>query len=210
MERNDRGAPPPDLPPDLPPAASAPAPRPAEATLAVDRAQALSEAELTELAEAAAAAIMDGGGFGWVKPQPRDTLARYFRGVLLVPERSLFVARLDGTIVGAAQLVRPPRNNEAQAFSGQFTHFFIAPYARGHGLARLLIRRVEEYAAAIGVRVLNLDVRETQESAIHLFEAAGFVRWGTHPAYAQVGGRVIAGHFYFKRLAATGRRAKDS
>ncbi len=206
MERNDRGAPAPDLPHE----ASAPAPQPARPTLAVDRAQSLSETELSELAEAAAAAIMDGGGFGWVKPQPRDTLARYFRGVLLVPERSLFVARLDGTIVGAAQLVRPPRNNEAQAFSAQLMHFFIAPYARGHGLARQLIRRVEAYAAAIGVRVLNLDVRETQESAIHLFEAAGFVRWGTHPAYAQVGGRVIAGHFFFKRLAATGRRAKDS
>jgi ribosomal protein S18 acetylase RimI-like enzyme len=67
---------------------------------------------------------------------------------------------------------------------------------------------VEDYAAAIGVRVLNLDVRETQETAIHLFEAAGFVRWGTHPAYAQVGGRVIAGHFYYKRLAPTARRPK--
>lgn len=205
MERNDRGSPPPELPRE----ASATSSR-AQARPSVDRAQTLDETELTELAEAAAAAIMDGGGFGWVKPQPRDTLARYFRGVLLVPERSLFVARLDGTIVGAAQLVRPPRNNEAQAFSAQLMHFFLAPYARGHGLARLLIRRVEDYAAAIGVRVLNLDVRETQESAIHLFEAAGFVRWGTHPAYAQVGGRVIAGHFYFKRLAPTGRRTKGS
>jgi hypothetical protein len=36
-------------------------------------------------------------------------------------------------VVGSAQLVRPPRNNEAQAFSAQITHAFIAPYARGHG-----------------------------------------------------------------------------
>ena len=89
-------------------------------------------------------------------------------------------------------------------------HFFIAPYARGHGLARLLVRRVEDYAAAIGVRVLNLDVRETQASAIHLFEAAGFLRWGTHPAYAQVGGKVIAGHFYYKRLAPAPRRGRGA
>jgi ribosomal protein S18 acetylase RimI-like enzyme len=205
MDRDDHASPPSDLVRE----ASASAAR-REPTLSVDRAQTLDETELTELAEAAAAAILDGGGFGWVKPQPRDTLARYFRGVLLVPERSLFVARLDGTIVGAAQLVRPPRNNEAQAFSAQLMHFFIAPYARGHGLARLLIQRVEDYAAAIGVRVLNLDVRETQEGAIHLFEAAGFVRWGTHPAYAQVSGRVIAGHFYFKHLAPTRRRTRGS
>lgn len=207
MERNDRGGPTSELHAEV--AASART-EGAAPHLAVDRAQTLSESELTELAEAAAAAIMDGGGFGWVKPQPRDMLARYFRGVLLVPERSLFVARLDGVIVGAAQLLRPPRNNEAQAFSAQLMHFFIAPYARGHGLARLLIRRVEDYAAAIGVRVLNLDVRATQEGAIHLFEAAGFVRWGTHPAYARVGGDVIAGHFYYKRLAPTARRAKGA
>ncbi len=53
----------------------------------------------------------------------------------------LFVARLDGVIVGAAQLVRPPRNNEAQAFAATLMHAFIAPYARGHGLARLLTPR---------------------------------------------------------------------
>ncbi|WP_114374132.1 GNAT family N-acetyltransferase [Elioraea thermophila] len=178
--------------------------------LAVDRVQALTERELGELAEATAAAIIEGGGFGWVKPQPRDTLARYFQGVLLVPERSLFVARMDGVIVGAAQLVRPPRNNEAQAFSAQLMHFFLAPYARGFGLARLLLRRVEEYAAAIGVRVLNLDVRATQTGAIQLFESGGYRRWGTHPAYALIDGKTIAGHFYYKELSPTGRRARGS
>jgi RimJ/RimL family protein N-acetyltransferase len=48
--------------------------------------------------------------------------------------------------------------------------------------------------------VLNLDVRETQESAIKLFEALGYIRWGTHPAYARVDGRTVAGHFYHKLL----------
>ncbi|MFQ3622947.1 MAG: GNAT family N-acetyltransferase [Acetobacteraceae bacterium] len=178
--------------------------------LAVDRVQALSEGELGELAEATAAAIVEGGGFGWVKPQPRETLARYYQGVLLVPERSLFVARLDGIIVGAAQLVRPPRNNEAQAFSAQLMHFFLVSYARGHGLARLLVRRVEEHASAVGVRVLNLDVRATQASAIALFEGLGFVRWGTHPAYARVNAETVAGHFYYKELAPPSRRARGA
>ena len=62
----------------------------------------------------------------------------YFRGVLLVPERELFVARLNGEIVGSAILVRPPRNNEAQAFAAHLMHSYVAPYARGHGLARML------------------------------------------------------------------------
>ncbi|WP_239451660.1 GNAT family N-acetyltransferase [Elioraea rosea] len=171
-------------------------------SLSVERVTDVTDEALAELCEAASAAIMDGGGFGWVKPQPRDVLARYWKGVLLVPERELFVAKLDGAIVGSAQLVRPPRNNEAQAFAATMMHFFIAPYARGFGLARLLISRVEEGARALGYKVLNLDVRETQTGAIALFESLGFVRWGTHPAYAQVNGRVIAGHFYHKLLEA--------
>ena len=89
----------------------------AEAELAVERIEAFSEEDMHALCEATDAAIIDGGGFGWVTPPGRRALETYFRGVLLVPERELFVARLNGTIVGSAILVRPPRNNEAQAFA---------------------------------------------------------------------------------------------
>jgi ribosomal protein S18 acetylase RimI-like enzyme len=177
--------------------------RPTTATplLAVERAGALCDDDLDQLCEAAAAAIIEGGGFGWVRPQPRAVLETHFRGVLLVPERALFLARLDGVVVGSAQLIRPPRNNEAQAFAATLAHAFVAPYARGHGLARLLIRRAEEYAAAMGTKVLNLDLRETQSAAIALYESLGYRSWGTHPAYAMVGGQLVAGRAYFKQLA---------
>ena len=170
--------------------------------LAVDRATELPDEDLLALCEAADAAILDGGGFGWVKSPGREALSRYFRGVMLVPERSLYLARLDGIIVGCAQLVRPPRNNEAQAFGAQLMHAFIAPYARGHGLARLLTERVEDAARTLGYQVLNLDVRETQEPAITLYESLGYERWGIHPCYARVGGRTIRGMYYMKRLQA--------
>jgi ribosomal protein S18 acetylase RimI-like enzyme len=168
--------------------------------LAVERAERLSDADLADLAEATDAAIIEGGGFGWVEPQGRAALERHFRGVLLVPERELFVARLDGHPVGSALLVRPPRNNEAQAFAATLTHAYIAPYARGFGLARLLVEKLEERAAALGHRVINLDVRETQATAIALFESLGYLHWGTHPYYARVKGQTVAGHFYTKTL----------
>ena len=57
---------------------------------------------------------------------------------------------------------------------------------------------VQEGARAAGFAILNLDVRATQEAAIHLYEAMGFQRWGTHPAYALVDGKVIQGHYYFQ------------
>ena len=173
---------------------------PLKTELAVERLAAFEEDDLHALCEAADAAIIEGGGFGWIKPPGRLALERYFRGVLLVPERELFVGRLDGTIVGSAQLVRPARNNEAQAFAATLMHAFVAPYARGHGLARALTRRVEEGARALGYHVLNLDVRETQTAAIALYESLGYTRWGEHPSYARAGGRTIRGYFYYKLL----------
>lgn len=181
-----------------------------DSRLDVELVAALSDHEMAELCEATDAAIIEGGGFGWVEPQGRAALERHFRGVLLVPERELLVARLDGHVVGSVQLVRPPRNNEAQAFSATLTHCYIAPYGRGHGLARLMIDRVEQRAAALGHRVLNLDVRETQRTAILLFETMGYTRWGTHPAYARVDGQTVAGHYYYKLLEpGRGRRSTE-
>ena len=113
-------------------------------TLSVDRVSSISDDDLASLCEAADAAIIGGGGFGWLNPPGRQALERYFRGVLLVPERELFLARMDNVVVGSAQLVRPPRNNEAQAFAAQLMHAFVAPFARGHGLAHAPGRPVEQ------------------------------------------------------------------
>lgn len=169
---------------------------------AVELLKALKAADLSDLCDAAEAAIADGGGFGWVKKPPRHIMEAYWKGLLLVPDRYLFVARLDGTIAGSAVLTRPPRNNEAQALSAHLTGTFIAPWARGHGLSRQLIERVEGHARGLGTEVLNLDVRATQTAAIQVFESLGYRRWGTHPAYARVGGEIVQGHFYWKPLAA--------
>lgn len=158
------------------------------------------EADLHALAEAATAAVLDGGGFGWAKPPKAALVEQYFRGVLLVPERELIVGRMDGVIYGAVQLQLPSRNNEVQAFAVSIQHHFVAPYARGHGLARAILLCAEERARSLGYRVLNLDVRETQDAAIAMYEAAGYIRWGTHPVYARVKGVTLGGHFYYKLL----------
>lgn len=166
----------------------------------VERIEGISDFDLADLCEAAEAAIIDGGGFGWLNPPPRQVLESYWHGVLLIPGRSLFIARLNGSIVGSAQLVRPARNNEAQAFAASVTTNFVAPFARGHGLARDLTLAVERVAREDGFTLLTLDVRETQSAAIQLYESLGFERWGTNPNYAVVDGRMIAGHYYAKRL----------
>lgn len=160
----------------------------------------LSGSDLNDLCDATDAAIQAGGGFGWVKLPARDILERYWKGVLTMPQRLLFVARLDSVICGTAQLVLPPKNNEAQSFAVQLTTNFIAPWARGYGLAQMLLAKVEESAKGKGFSIINLDVRETQGAAIKLYESKGYVHVGTHPCYARVDGEVVAGRYYYKTL----------
>lgn len=152
--------------------------------------------DLHDLCDATEAAIREGGGFGWVNVPGRDVLERYWKGVLVVPDRRLFVARLDGVICGSSQIVRPPKNNEAQAHLAQLTTTFIAPWARGHGLSKLLTLTLLKAAKASGVRTVNLDVRETQEAAIALYRSLGFSEFGQHPHYAEVNGKIIKGIYF--------------
>ena len=168
--------------------------------IAVERLTQYSGTDLDDLCEATESAILEGGGFGWIKAPPRQVLENYWKGMLLVPERRLVVGRLDGVIAGSVQLSRAPRNNEAQAFAGTVTSAFVAPWARGRGIARAVVTRLEALARELGLVVLNLDLRDTQRAAIGLYESLGYQRWGTHPCYAQVDARVIPGHYYYKRL----------
>ena len=181
------------------PDAETPLPR-----IAVETVSKLKGSDIDDLCEAAELAIRAEGGFGWLNPPAREVMERYWRGVLTVPERTLFVARVDGVIGGSVQLVRPPRNNEAQAKGVHLNTAFMAPWARGHGLARMLLEAAEERAKQDKFAVANMDVRETQTAAIVLCETLGYTLWGVHPCYARVDGVYVPGRFYFKDLTQSG------
>jgi ribosomal protein S18 acetylase RimI-like enzyme len=162
----------------------------------------LSVGDLNDLCDATEAAIEAGGGFGWVHLPNRNMLERFWQGVMAMPVRMLFIARLDGVICGAAQLVRPAKNNEAQASSVTLTGLFISPWARGQGLSRRLLDLVEKTAEKEEYKVMNLDLRETQTAAINLYETNGYQLIGTHPNYAMIDNKFIAGRYYYKLLSA--------
>ncbi len=170
-------------------------------TLSVERPEKLAGRDLRALTRATVAAIEDRIGFGWVKPPSRRRLDAYWRGVLLVPERELHLGRVDGDIAGSVQLVKPAATYEAGNFAASIDTHFVAPWARGHGLARELLEAAEESARGQGYTVVRLDVRVTQERAIGLYESCGYERWGTLDRYHLVDGAMVAGHFYVKDLA---------
>ena len=160
----------------------------------------LSKVDLQELCDATEEAILAGGGFGWVSPPSIRTLQNYWKGVLLIPERTLILGKLDSVVAGSVQLIKPNKNNEAQAHSCLLSTFFFAPWARGFGLAKAVFQKAEKKAKNEGFKVITLEVRETQHRAIQLYEQAGFIKSGTNPKSVYVNGKYIAGHYYYKEL----------
>ena len=175
-------------------------PKPQEPDIGIEILNEFSTADLNDLCDATDAAIEDGGGFGWVHLPAREILERYWQGVLAMPARYLLVARLDGVICGTCQLIKPPTNNEAQGHAITLTTNFVAPWARGYGLAKMLVKEAEKLAKKNGFKVINLDVRETMTAAMKLYESQGFQRVGHHPYYAVVDGKVLEGYYYCKIL----------
>lgn len=168
--------------------------------LSVEKKTTLNDAEVSQLVTATEDAIRDGIGFNWLTPPLPETIESYWRGVLMVPSRSLFIAKLDNTIVGAIQLVRPSKAKETSAFAAMIEAHFVAPWARGHGLALQLLDAAEREAAKDGFSVINLSVRETQTRALAIYRDHGYIEWGTMPYYEYVNASMVSGHFFYKKL----------
>jgi len=166
----------------------------------IERITELNGADLEDLCEASNQAILDGNGFGWLTPPERSVQEAFWNGVVTIPVREVYVARLEGGIVGSGQLVKPFSNNEAGAHIAQISTFFIAPYARGHGLGIGLLSVIEQSAARQGFRILEVDVRETQTAAISLIENNGFEKWAVKKEYAWNGEKFVDGIYYKKNL----------
>jgi ribosomal protein S18 acetylase RimI-like enzyme len=169
-------------------------------SIKTERITQLKQADMMSLCEATEAAIRDGIGFNWVTPPSREVLEAYWRGVLLVPERLLFAARLHGNLVATIQLVKPSPSKQTMAFAASISNHFVAPWARKHGLAKALLTTAEEEARHLGFTILNLTVRNTQEAAINLYVESGYIRWGEHPAFELINGKLVGGHFFYKQL----------
>ena len=82
-----------------------------------------------------------------------------------------FVAHLDGAPVAHAALV------DAAAWgagTGELKRLYVAPAARGHGVARRLVGYVEQAAAGLGLSRVVLDTGIRQPEAIALYRSLGY------------------------------------
>ncbi len=157
--------------------------------------------DLNNLCDATELAIKDGIGFNWLTPPDRDVLENYWQGAMMIPQRVLIGAWLDGVLCGSIQLLKPAKSKETSYFCANIEAHFIAPWARGHRLASQLLECAEREAAISGYTVIRLNVRSTQERAIKLYQEHGYVEWGVLPCYEFVAGDMLAGHFFYKKIA---------
>ena len=169
-------------------------------TIKIEKLKVLSDTDLADLCNITEQAIKAGGGFGWLKSPPRETLNKYWKGLLLVQNRTLIVGRLNNVIAGTLQLELQPHNNEAQKNIIKIASHFVAPWARGYGLAKNIIDYGEKIAKENEGVCLQLDIRETQDAAIQLFKSKGYLQWGENPNYAVVGGKTIKGLYFYKNI----------
>jgi len=160
----------------------------------------INKVDLADLCNITEQAIKAGGGFGWLKTPPRETLKKYWKGIVLIQNKKLIVGRLDRAIAGTLQLTSQPLNNEVQRKFFYITSHFVAPWARGYGLAKAMIDKAESVGIENGANYFQLDVRETQDGAIQLYKSKGYKQWGINPNYAQVGGKNIKGLYFSKKL----------
>ncbi len=166
----------------------------------VDTLKKISNTDLADLCYNTEQAIKAGGGFGWITVPPRDILKKYWNSMLLVNTNTLIVGRLNGDIAGSMQLSFYPSNNEAQKSISIIKSHFVAPWARGYGLAKAMIDYAIVKSKENNKINIQLDIRETQTAAIQLFESKGFIRWGENPTYAYVNGNPIKGYYYYRNI----------
>jgi putative acetyltransferase len=95
---------------------------------------------------------------------------------LAAPDVRFFAARADGDAVGCGAIML--RQDYAEV-----KRVFVSPRARGLGLGRLILSRLEQETRACGLALMRLETGTLQPEALSLFAAMGFARRGPFGDY---------------------------
>lgn len=93
------------------------------------------------------------------------------RDQLLPPAGHFLVAYLHGDPVGCGGVKHPPG---AAAAAAEIKRMWVSDAARGRGVGRRLLSRLEELAAASGATTARLDTNGVLTEAISMYRSAGY------------------------------------
>lgn len=108
---------------------------------------------------------------------------RSIRRFLQVPTAKVWVAVLDGTVVGNLISLTRKGSDRARIYS-----VVVAPAARGRRIAERMIRAAEAEAAASGLRRMTLEVAVDNTAARALYAKLGYAPIAELEAYYEDGG----------------------
>jgi putative acetyltransferase len=116
---------------------------------------------------------------------------------LFEPHVRFFVAHLDGAAVACGGIA---------LFEGyaEVKRMYTRPAARGHGVAKAVLRRLEEEARASRKTTLRLETGHYQAEAVGLYRRAGFISCGPFGHYAQMPARDIETSLFFEKALQAG------
>lgn len=66
---------------------------------------------------------------------------------------------------------------------GQITNVAVMPDMRHHGIGKMLVKELIRIASEHGMKTVTLEVRESNLTAIHLYETCGFQSLGIRPNF---------------------------
>jgi GNAT superfamily N-acetyltransferase len=90
------------------------------------------------------------------------------------PEGSFFVGYLDGRPVATGAWRRSRVEALGTAATAEVKRMYVAPTARGRGLARSMLALLEASAADAGAEALVLETGTRQPEAMALYESSGY------------------------------------
>ena len=112
---------------------------------------------------------------------PEESRHGYSINKLIEQKVEFFIIRHHGEAVGCAG-VQIFEGQDSLAY-GEVKRMYVRPGFRGLGLARLLLKQLEQTAAARGVTILRLETGIHQLEAVRLYERYGFKRIGPFGDY---------------------------
>jgi GNAT superfamily N-acetyltransferase len=162
-----------------------------------------ARAAIPDLCEVLVDCVDSGASVGFMQPYTPADAEPFWQGVAASVEAGatlLAVAEIDGRVVGTVQVGFASMPN--QPHRGDLKKLLVHRSARGRGLARLLMERIEREAAGHGKHLLVLDTA-TGSDAEAIYPRLGWQRAGVIPDYAMwPEGGYCATTLFYKHLSA--------
>lgn len=99
-----------------------------------------------------------------------------FEDILTNPDREYFVAQIDDKVVGGCMLT-------LVSGEGDISNVAVLEAFRGHHIATKLLDATLSYGESCGITEFTLEVRQSNQAAIKLYENAGFISEGIRPNF---------------------------